>query len=151
MIDPDLIDQCFPKPSYRPQQREVIQSIVACINAGKKYVIAELPTGTGKSPIAVTLARLVGSSETDGTSGAYYITTTKILQDQIESDFGDSIATLKGRSNYPCTIYDNFRNQISSQFGKNLIDQDANMKPHCGEGHCKNVWGLLNASFAFQA
>lgn len=133
MIDPNFIDQCFPKPSYRPQQKEVIQSIIHCINSGKKYIIAELPTGTGKSPIAVTLARLVES--------AYYITTTKILQDQIENDFGDSIATLKGRSNYPCTVYDNFKNELRKQLGTNLVEQDASLKPSCSEGHCKKRLG----------
>lgn len=147
MINPDLIDQCFPKPSYRPQQKEVIQSIVSCINAGKKYIIAELPTGTGKSPIAVTLARLAGELAMDGSGGAYYITTTKILQDQIEGDFGDAVATLKGRSNYPCTVYDNFRFLLDREFGHNFIEQDAKLKPSCSDGHCKKRLGSSKCKF----
>ena len=143
MIDVNLIDKFFPKPSYRAQQKETIQSIVGCINDGKKFIIAELPTGTGKSPIAVTLAGLVGSQlGADGLpGGAYYITTTKILQDQIESDFGGSVATLKGRSNYECTVYDNFPAQIGKSLPIHVINQEKQLRPNCNEGYCKKHTG----------
>lgn len=139
MIDVNLIDSCFPKESYRPGQREIIESIVNCINTGLKFVIAELPTGSGKSPIAVTLANLAGSLDNGG--GAYYITTTKILQDQIESDFDDSVVTLKGRSNYPCIAYDTFKDQIAKRIGLTLCQQDAKTNPNCNEGYCKKRLG----------
>jgi len=143
MIDVNLIDQYFPKPSYRPQQKEIIQSIVGCINDGKKFIIAELPTGTGKSPIAVTLAGLIGSQldEFGHAGGAYYITTTKILQDQIEADFGGSVATLKGRSNYPCTVYDNFPEQVARSLPQHVIKQERELKSNCNEGYCKKHTG----------
>lgn len=137
MIDVNLIDSCFPKESFRQGQREIIEAIVNCINTGKKFIIAELPTGSGKSPIAVTLANLAASDNKDGLGRAYYITTTKILQDQIESDFGNSIATLKGRSNYPCVAYDIFRDKIVKNIGLAAYEQDVRTSPNCNEGYCK--------------
>ena len=52
LIDESLIDVHFPKESYRPNQKEVIQGAVGAINQGVKYIIAECPTGSGKSHLA---------------------------------------------------------------------------------------------------
>ena len=128
VIDESRIDECFPMPSYRPHQKEVIQSIVHSINAGYKYVIAECPTGSGKSPIAVTLAQLAQQ--------AYYITTTKLLQDQIEADF-PTVVTLKGRNAYPCTVFENFPRQTQMILTKPKWDKRVAEKPGCDEGYCK--------------
>ena len=95
----DKIDSCFPGKSYRPLQRETIVAICNAFNTGKRIVTAELPTGSGKSMIATTLCNMHEQS--------YYITATKILQDQIEKDFeGDDFVTLKGKSNYKCDLND---------------------------------------------
>lgn len=58
-------------------------------------MVVEAPTGSGKSGIAVTLARESPS--------AYIVTAQKLLQDQYVSDFPD-LALMKGRANYPCLI-----------------------------------------------
>lgn len=49
---------------------------------------------SGKSPIAVTLGRLINS--------AFIATPQKMLQDQYMGDFSAYLTELKGRSNYPC-------------------------------------------------
>ncbi len=85
----------FPHSSYRPGQREAIESIEAAFAAGKRFVILEAPTGAGKSAIAVTLARRAGNS--------YVVTAQKMLQDQYVREHPD-LAVMKGRSNYPCLI-----------------------------------------------
>lgn len=53
---------------------------------------------SGKSPIGITVARAMGTS--------YYAVPQRFLQDQIERDFGDSVQMLKGKSNYPCNVYE---------------------------------------------
>jgi Rad3-related DNA helicase len=97
-LDINNIDQHFPKESYREGQKECIEFAVKAFNSGKKYVILECPTGSGKSAIGMTVADMVDTS--------YYLTITKILQDQLTNDFGDQITELKGRGSYPCTLYD---------------------------------------------
>lgn len=53
----DGILEYFRHDSFRPGQKEAILETQESFRAGKKYHISELPTGTGKSDIAHTLAR----------------------------------------------------------------------------------------------
>jgi Rad3-related DNA helicase len=85
----------FPFKSYRKGQQEALEQARAAFKRGKRFVIIEAPTGSGKSAIAVTLAREASS--------AYILTAQKILQDQYVRDFPD-LALMKGRSNYPCLV-----------------------------------------------
>ncbi|HZJ10176.1 MAG TPA: DEAD/DEAH box helicase family protein, partial [Trueperaceae bacterium] len=85
----------FPFPHYREGQRETIDSVREAFAAGKRFVVVEAPTGSGKSAIAVTVAREAAS--------AFVLTAQKVLQDQYVRDFSD-LAIMKGRSNYPCLI-----------------------------------------------
>jgi Rad3-related DNA helicase len=88
-----IIQQQFPYKKPRPGQLEIISHINKAIQDGYEYIILEAGTGTGKSAIATTLARMHKST--------YILTMTKQLQKQYETDFG--FATIKGRSNYTCT------------------------------------------------
>jgi len=132
IVDESKIDEYFPMPSFRHQQREVIQEIVRLINSGYKYIVAECPTGAGKSPIAVTIARLAEEGK------AFYITTTKMLQDQIEADFS-GVATLKGRNAYPCTAYANFEGKIKQWMPSAQFEEQVNKNTNCDEGYCKSI------------
>ena len=85
----------FPFKTYRKGQKEAIEAARAAFKRGKRFVVLEAPTGSGKSAIAVTLAR-------EATS-AYVLTAQKLLQDQYLRDFPD-LALMKGRSNYPCLV-----------------------------------------------
>ncbi len=87
----------FPFASYRGGQREILDAARAAFEGGKRFVVVEAPTGTGKSAIGVTLAREAGS--------AFVVTAQKVLQEQYLRDFPD-IALMKGRSNYPCLVVD---------------------------------------------
>lgn len=95
MLASAVTSSSFPFRTYRPGQLEAIEAASAAFEAGKRFVIIEAPTGSGKSAMAVTLAR--------HTSDAYIVTAQKILQDQYVRDFPD-LALMKGRSNYPCLI-----------------------------------------------
>lgn len=88
------VDQQFPMDTFRIHQRETIIKILESFRAGTNTVIMEAPTGSGKSAIAMTVARVMGQ--------AYYLTSQKILQSTLENDFGDWCAVLKGRNAYRC-------------------------------------------------
>lgn len=122
----------FPANSTpREQQLEAIEKIEKCFNSGKKFVIACLPTGSGKSHIGLT----VGNSATPmslrlksliddysiykknkkgdyvyesdflnaDSSNSFILTITKSLQDQYQNLFND-IPTIKGKNNYQCEV-----------------------------------------------
>ena len=80
-IDLSKIDEYFPHESFRDGQKECIEKILNAFNNGKKFVMAECPTGAGKSPIAMTISKFYKKS--------YYLTTQKMLQTQIINDYGD--------------------------------------------------------------
>jgi len=103
----DQIDNYFPKEKYRDGQKEAIEFILDSYNNGKKIVILECPTGGGKSAIGMTVADMVNKS--------YYLTVTKILQQQLVDDFGDGIIELKGRNAYPCTWWDRHGSKMVSR------------------------------------
>ena len=85
----------FPYARYRTGQREALDAARAAFADGRRVVVVEAPTGSGKSGIAVALAREARS--------AYLLTAQKVLQDQYQRDFED-LALLKGRANYACEV-----------------------------------------------
>jgi ATP-dependent DNA helicase DinG len=85
----------FPFKSYRKGQKEAIDKAREAFKKGKRFVVIEAPTGSGKSAIAVTFAREAKSS--------YILTAQKILQEQYVRDFPD-LSLMKGRSNYACLV-----------------------------------------------
>lgn len=85
----------FPYAQYRAGQKEAIDAAREAFAGGSRFVVIEAPTGSGKSGIAVTLAR--------ESSSAYIVTAQKLLQDQYVRDFPE-LALMKGRANYPCLI-----------------------------------------------
>jgi Rad3-related DNA helicase len=115
----------------RPQQIKALNSIRKAFSSGKKYVIARLPTGSGKSHIATAIARssrnidqqrkdlletyeafrkdkngnwLHDDTFIKGESfGSYILTITRSLQDQYSDLFPGQIIT-KGQNNYQCDI-----------------------------------------------
>lgn len=99
----------------RPSQKEVLDQVEAAISQSKKFVVLEAPVGFGKSAIAASLCRHLGS--------AYLLTSTKQLQGQYSSDFGFTVVT--GKSNFTCLV--------PTSSGKNLP---------CNKGRCEVDWKL---------
>ncbi len=85
----------FPFAAFRAGQGEALARARDAFAHGKRFVVVEAPTGSGKSAIAVTLAREAAT--------AFVLTAQKILQDQYVRDFPD-LALMKGRSNYDCLV-----------------------------------------------
>ena len=101
--------QYFPHAEPRDEQVKAIDfALDAFYNSDKKYVIIEAGTGVGKSAVGLTIARYITSKTVSGddyASGAYFLTTQKILQDQYVKDFSSSLGgmnSIKSSSNYPC-------------------------------------------------
>ena len=78
----------------RPEQVKIIDEITESIDQGYKNIILEAGTGTGKSAIATTIARMVDES--------YILTMTNQLQKQYLHDFDYMLTEVKGRNNYAC-------------------------------------------------
>jgi len=97
-FDTKQITDFFPFPTYRPYQRETVEQVQRHLLDGVKDIILEMPTGSGKSPVAISAGLW--------SSNAYALTSQKILQDQYVRDFeeGMEVALLKGRGNYECTF-----------------------------------------------
>jgi Rad3-related DNA helicase len=109
-------------------QEYIIDEIEKAIGLGKKFIIINAPTATGKSYIAKTIANF-SDDPTDGfvtacnsyqiydsedpqvsdedlaPFGTAILTVTKSLQDQY-TDFFEDGESLKGKSNYVCAVND---------------------------------------------
>jgi ATP-dependent DNA helicase DinG len=135
----------FPFSTVRAEQQKAIDfALDVFLNQKKRFVILELGTGVGKSAIGVTLARYLAEhggttyvENSDGdkeeTSGAYVLTTQKILQAQYMDDFGpDSgknlMRSLKSANNYQCRFQQEMRcsdsKRLLKQLGKQLDGSD---------------------------
>ena len=87
---PEQIIENFPFEQPREGQLEIIADIEEAISKGYKYIILEAGTGTGKSAIASTLARMYES--------AYILTMTKQLQKQYADEFDFPLVKGRGKS-----------------------------------------------------
>lgn len=130
LFDLQQLDKSFPMASYRDGQRECLEYAINAYNSGKRIVILECPTGGGKSAIGMTLANMSNRS--------YYITITKILQDQLIRDF-PNVVDLKGRNSYKCTLYERYGEDFvnRSLISRKDLNKKLETPPNCATGFCK--------------
>ena len=132
-IDDEIIEN-FPFSKPRSGQLDIIQNIVDAIKKGFKYIVLEAGTGTGKSAIATTLAKIYDS--------AYILTMTKQLQSQYSDEF--KFPLVKGRSNFAC-----LNNNLESTCDIGACKTSpTSSKFFCQYGVSKNP--TLDAEFAFE-
>lgn len=127
----DTVKKHFPYENPRDGQLEVIYKIINAFET-KKFFIAELPTGAGKSGIGITLAKYYNS--------AYYLTSSKLLQTQITDEFTD-VVDLKGRNAYDCTFWKNVLDVMSEkpdEYDK-LVDEIEKVPLLAKTAHKKNL------------
>ncbi|MDQ4073454.1 MAG: DEAD/DEAH box helicase family protein [Thermoproteota archaeon] len=105
----------FPLDNMRPNQEKVINDIDQALKSGFEYIFLEAPTGFGKSAVAVTLAKFLGSS--------HICTSTKDLQTQYTRDF-PYISEVKGRNNFDCIVKEDMGIKESCEYGPCLKDED---------------------------
>ena len=89
----------FPFPNIRLKQREALQEICDAFNQGYRVIVLEAPTGFGKTPVGICVARTMGSS--------YVCSTTKELQTQYVNDF-PFLRSIKGMNNFTCLVREDF-------------------------------------------
>jgi Rad3-related DNA helicase len=96
------------KYTARKEQQEALDFIKKNYNekAEVKFYLLDLPTGIGKSHLAMMISEFYAKS-VPGNEGNKIdiITAGKILQDQYDNSY-ESINNLKGKENYNCTQYD---------------------------------------------
>lgn len=106
----------FPFESIREKQKIALDFIDRACAKGYRDIIIAAPTGTGKTGIGSSVCHWAvnNMSQSDAGKaiipGGYYLTSQKMLQDQIERDFpkmkhGTS-ASLKSAMAYHCLSYD---------------------------------------------
>ena len=93
----------FPLSRPRPEQERAIEFALDQLYVrNKDYCVMECGTGTGKSAIAVTLARWAHENIGDGDSQSYVLTSQKILQDQYAAEFSRYAVDLRSSANFTC-------------------------------------------------
>jgi len=116
----DLADELFPFPGYRDHQQEILNSsLEALFIEGHENVIIDGPVGIGKSPINVTIGRVVSHLAANkekieryfnfplhgiDTGKSFYTTPQKQLRNQLanDDDLAPFIEMLKSRQDYIC-------------------------------------------------
>lgn len=95
----------------RPEQIKAIKQTEREFRGGKSFVAIQAPTGSGKSYIAIALARELA----DRGGKTHLITAQKVLMSQYSQEFPSPILEpIQGRSNYPCN-YDSFKYKDASR------------------------------------
>lgn len=93
----DNLKRNFPFPEMRGLQEDTLKKISSALSRDDvKFIVIQAPTGAGKSPMGMAIAR---SSES-----AYVLTANKMLQNQYLRDFNKFMVDFRGRSNYTCHI-----------------------------------------------
>lgn len=93
------IKKNFPYPKFFDGQYEAIEKIASAFLKGTRFVMAQIPTGVGKSAIAYTVHKVMrDASRSHRTT---ITTVTKALQDQYQNEFND-VFDLRGKANYDC-------------------------------------------------
>lgn len=121
----------FPFPDIRPKQREVLEEICDAFNYGYKVIVLEAPTGFGKSPVSMCVARTLGSS--------YTCSATKELQTQYVNDF-PFLRSVKGMGNFTCLVREDFALSDNYRCGKcgYAARYDECRHKSVGYGPCRN-------------
>ena len=88
----------------RKYQLDALEFIKKSILTGKKYVLLNLPTGTGKSLLAASMLSNWYLNFINPRAKFDIVTNSKVLQEQYLKEF-DFICNYKGRSNYFCDMY----------------------------------------------
>lgn len=122
----------FPFETVHEKQYDVLKEICDSFNSGYKTIVLEAPTGFGKSPVAIAVARTLGSS--------YICSATKELQTQYVKDFA-FLRAVKGMINFPCLVREDFiknNNYACSKCG--VLDESTGKKiTHADECNHKVV------------
>ncbi len=105
----------FPFQQMREKQRSTLLEIESAVKSGYKQIFLEAPTGFGKTPVAIAMARYLGNS--------HICTATKDLQAQYRRDF-PFVFEVKGRGNFPCIVKEDMGLDENCDFGPCVKDAE---------------------------
>lgn len=139
----------FPKPKANPGQMEAIVDACSAILSGKKHVLIDAPTGSGKSVIATTIHKVLRGMKPGWRTTI--ITATKGLQNQYV-DEEPIIVDLKAKANYGCPLgvgpYNSGACRAKTRSGKCFA------KAKCPYVKQRTIWKdvaeLRSTNFSFQ-
>lgn len=119
----NLLDNFPTNLQARDIQKEILYEIQQNLKSGYQKILLSAPTGIGKSPIAMTMAKSYEKSFT--------VTSSKTLQDQYIDDF-EMLVSVKGKSNFPC-----FKSMEQKEI--DLQEYDVAMREGltCEKGECQ--------------
>ncbi len=103
----------FPLPVPRPQQVQALQDVQRVVGLGYRDIGLELPTGSGKSALAATIAAWSHDNVKLSDAhqpGAHILVQQKVLQDQIEAELEklggtEKAALIKASIEYACPSF----------------------------------------------
>lgn len=131
----------FPFPEIRAPQEKAMIKLASNIEKGKKFSIFEMPTGSGKSGLAMAAIQ-------SAASGAI-LTPQKILQQQYQDEFSHlGLVDLRGAANYKCTEHEDTTCDLGAQLNK----ISGNICAACPyrvakQNFCKSKIGTTNFSY----
>lgn len=107
----------FPYDFARPAQLAALEIIAQMFSEDIHFSMIEAPTGTGKSALAIAVARYAATlGDGDYEPGAYILTPFNNLAEQMTADFADlGLTALRGRLHYvaqPPGAYAQARNEF---------------------------------------
>jgi Rad3-related DNA helicase len=122
----------FPLEKARRSQVALLKEIDKAYEEGKKIIIVEAPVGSGKSAIAITLARHF--------KDCHVITPRKALQNQYFDDFPDDVVLMKGRNAYPCTLHAGRTeyNRVIKEIQTGRVRAPTREEDNCASAPCRN-------------
>jgi Rad3-related DNA helicase len=130
MLTKESLMAHFPFAEVRPVQADAMEKIARTCEEGKKFTILEMPTGSGKSGLAIAVCGAAAElPKVDQFNPGAHITTSQIiLQRQYMRDFESmGLKELKGKGNYMCNEFE----------GGGVIDCAAASSLHGEEDACK--------------
>lgn len=141
----------FPFPEIRPSQEKALEKLSLDFEKGKRFSIFELPTGTGKSGLALSVIRAatLDPERKPFVSGGTILTSQKILQQQYQREFDTlGLADLRGSSNYTCTEHDDSTCDIGQQMNK-ITGNICTVCPYrqAKSNFCASPIGVTNFSY----
>ena len=128
-MDLERLKAHFPFPEIRPSQEKALEKLVVDHEKGKKFSVFELPTGIGKSGLAMAGLGWASECTTEPPikPGGTILTSQKILQDQYASEFSRAgLADLRGAANYRCA-----ENETNCEVGGQINKITGSVCEHC--------------------
>ena len=125
MIPPSQLIGIEKFSSWYPGQQEIWEEMMAFLNSPRQFLAASIPTGFGKSLLAVMTSWFADRR-------TVYLTSTKGLQSQLMADFSSmGLVDIRGQNEYECLLWPKTRvDQAPCKSG-----YDCKSKPLCPYYH----------------